>query len=439
MNEFAEPVSFFRLILKNAFSNLGIRIIGVLMAFGLNLYMAPYYGAGGMGSLVLLIALVEVGALLVKCGFNISLVKWIPEHLTNYSFASAATIFRKCFLIILWVGLALGILIFFTSDIINNTFFKGDISRLGFIRLAAILILISACTDYFKDSLRGLKKINQSSLLENILPVSIQWISLAILTYWFFEKNNPLYSYIIALFISGIAGLFFLKKFFEKSNSNEKIFHQSSLLLFKNALPFYIIALAQIILLYSDSLILGFFRNEKEVGLFNISFRVAGYTSFMLAAMNTIAAPVFSELYHAGKMEELRTTVQKTARFTAWISLPVYIIILSWGKNVLSLFGEEFVPAYFPLVCVATGQFINAYSGSVGNLLMMTSHHNAVRNIHIVSALLNIVLSFLLVPHYGINGSAVSTMISVIVANVLSTWVVRKKFGYYIFLGSGNS
>ena len=63
----------------------------------------------------------------------------------------------------------------------------------------------------------------------------------------------------------------------------------------------------------------------------------------------------------------------------------------------------------------------------------MTNNQNIYAKILFVGALVNIVLNYILIPIYGINGAAIASMFSLVVWNVLMIYEVRRKFGFYTF------
>jgi O-antigen/teichoic acid export membrane protein len=101
--------------------------------------------------------------------------------------------------------------------------------------------------------------------------------------------------------------------------------------------------------------------------------------------------------------------------------------ILFFGEIVLGLFGQEFIGAYDALIILAVGQTINALAGSVGFLLTMTQYQQIAVIVIGVSTLLNIGLNAIMIPKWGIEGSAFATAISVVFWNVTLFFFVVKK------------
>ena len=63
----------------------------------------------------------------------------------------------------------------------------------------------------------------------------------------------------------------------------------------------------------------------------------------------------------------------------------------------MELFGAGFSEGKTALVIIAVGLLFNALSGSVGQVLNMTQHQEALKKYTIVSVVVNIVLNFILI------------------------------------------
>jgi len=76
---------------------------------------------------------------------------------------------------------------------------------------------------------------------------------------------------------------------------------------------------------------------------------------------------------------------------------------------------------------LSVGQLINAATGSVGLLLIMTGYERDAAICVGISAVLNVVLNATLIPKWGLTGAAIATTSSMMVWNILlAIWVYRR-------------
>jgi len=129
-------------------------------------------------------------------------------------------------------------------------------------------------------------------------------------------------------------------------------------------------------------IMLGMFRGEAEVGCYSVSVKLATLTSFILTAVTSMAAPKFSEYYHANKQVELFHIAKKSTKLIFWTTVPLLLFLLIFGKYIIiTLFGNDFIASYSAMVILVCGQFVNSISGSTGMFMSMTGKEKQYRNI----------------------------------------------------------
>jgi len=175
---------------------------------------------------------------------------------------------------------------------------------------------------------------------------------------------------------------------------------------------------------------LGMFRPEAEVGYYSVAVKLATLTTFILTAINSMAAPKFSELYHSNKMDELFYVAKKSAKLIFWLSFPILLTLITFGKLILGIaFGENFVVSYSALIILSFGQFASAISGSSGMFMKMTGSQVVMSYIYYIVAAVNVLLNLLLIPSYGFYGAAIASSISITALNLIILCYIKSKYG----------
>ncbi|MBT6456251.1 MAG: hypothetical protein HOK37_12010 [Gammaproteobacteria bacterium] len=109
------------------------------------------------------------------------------------------------------------------------------------------------------------------------------------------------------------------------------------------------------------------------------------------------------------------------------IALPAFLLCLFFPQQLLLIFGTDYQQADSLLMILAFAQFINVFTGSNGYILMMTGHEREFRNIALLSAVLTVILSFILIPFFGAIGAAIATVLGFLTKNFGGTWIAYKK------------
>jgi O-antigen/teichoic acid export membrane protein len=203
--------------------------------------------------------------------------------------------------------------------------------------------------------------------------------------------------------------------------------HFDRQLLLRTSLPLFWAAFVALVMTWTDTFLLGLWADSRAVGLYGAALRLSLLTTFVLRAVNSVAAPRFSALYARRELVPLGRLTRRTAAITTALAVPLLTLFLLFPGSVLALFGPEFPEAALALRLLAVGQFINVATGPVGNLLMMSGHEQTFRKVSVVAAGLNVALNLLLIPRYGIAGAATATAAGVAAVNLGCLVMVYRK------------
>jgi O-antigen/teichoic acid export membrane protein len=134
-------------------------------------------------------------------------------------------------------------------------------------------------------------------------------------------------------------------------------------------------------------------------------------------------------LEHEQRFEELGKLLQRASYWTALAAVPLFGGIAALGSRFLELVDPRYVVAVSVVVALALGQALNATSGPVGRVLILSGHpgYNLFNNM--VSALLGFALGLLLIPPFGLLGAALAAAGSVLLQNALMVGQVWRLFG----------
>jgi O-antigen/teichoic acid export membrane protein len=85
------------------------------------------------------------------------------------------------------------------------------------------------------------------------------------------------------------------------------------------------------------------------------------------------------------------------------------------------------------LYILLAGQFIVCFSGLPSQILNMAGKQHILRNIAVVSAIVNVVCCLILIPRDGIRGACYAQLAGTFTWNLLSTLSVKRHFGFVVF------
>ena len=382
------------------------------------------YGTRGMGVYSLTYSVLVILEILGTLGFRNSILRFVGHYYSENNHKAIRGIYHQMLRISSPIALLFSVLLALFSYQIATLIFHDIILRSAFLILSLMtpFYVINALN---VELIRSLRNIPLSEYLRDLNKPIFCILTLLVLNRLWSNVYAPLISlgisFIVAFFISSI---YLRKKLNSLSRESERLLSNRELA--KISFSMMITAFSFLIMGQLDLLMLGMFSTTENAGVYSVAVRLATVTSYVLFALNIIAAPKFAELYWSKNFSALKDIVRFATKITFWCSLPFLLAYGLFPGFFMGIFGTEFTKGRTALIFLAIGQFINSTSGIVGQFLNMTGRQQIFRNIVLMAAFIDLLLCYILIPKYGINGAAVATMSSLIFWNVVSVLVVRK-------------
>jgi O-antigen/teichoic acid export membrane protein len=405
------------------------RVLATGLGLVVTVVIARFYGAQVMGVIAVLNSYLLLATVFTLLGTNTSILRLIPEHLVKFSATSAFRVYRKIQFMVIGISLIAGALFFFGSHLIaDKVFSKPHLSP--YFSIAAIFIVFKSLMLLNTQAVRGLKLIKMFAFMQ-VLPQGVNLLLLVFLGFFLAAGDIPVYAFLGSFVVTGIAGWAFMEYNFKRTmQPRDRVEPIAARTILSVSLPMLMTASMQFLIGQTGVILLGMFRTEAEVGYYDIAVKLANLTNFLLLAINSMAAPRFSELFQRNELEELFYVAKKSTRLIFWTTAPILFGLIVLGGPVLSfVFGKGFTMAYPSLVFLSIGQFVNSISGSTGTFMNMTGHEKNLQNILLGAATINILMSLLLIPSMGMIGAALAGMTSMTFWNAYTLFYIKSKYG----------
>ncbi|WP_301387508.1 lipopolysaccharide biosynthesis protein [Thalassolituus sp. UBA2590] len=185
---------------------------------------------------------------------------------------------------------------------------------------------------------------------------------------------------------------------------------------------------------WAGVLIAGTMLPAEEVALLSAAQRTALLLSFVLLVVNMVVAPHFARLWKDGDVARIKYIAKWSVRGMVVVVTPLLAVMITFSERIMSLFGEGFDEAALLLTVMASGQFINVVTGSVGLLLTMSGHEREFNQVTLFSGPTTIMLTVILTNYFGIFGTAVATAIGIAIQNIGATVLVKRRLGFFLFI-----
>ncbi len=418
-------------LMRNAGGTFILKVASTALIFLMTLLLARLLGSTGYGTYAY--ALAWFGILSVLCVFGLD--KLLVREVSIFNARSAWGLMRGILrwsnftALVVSAGFALlaGITIWIVSERLESQMTYTLLVALIMLPLIVLLRLRQA-------AMRGLHYVVGGQLPEMlIMPISF-FIIIGIM--YLFIRNAlsapiAMTAQVAAVAFALIVGVRQLQIFLPPSAKEAYPVYQGWTWM-HIVMPLVFLDFMTMINSQIDIILLGLMRSTGSVGIYAVAKKGAGLITFVLIAVNIALAPTIARMYAAGEMDKLQRMITKSARIILIGSLPIAIVLIIFGHwFLLFFFGQDFIQGERALAILGAGQLINAATGSVGLLLIMTGYERDAALCVGISAAVNIILNLILIPRWGLEGAAAATATAVILWNILLTVLVYRRLGIH--------
>jgi O-antigen/teichoic acid export membrane protein len=192
----------------------------------------------------------------------------------------------------------------------------------------------------------------------------------------------------------------------------------------------------QVAILWLDTLLIGAMRSAGEAAVYTASSRYIVVGQAILQAITQAIAPQISALLAAKEHDRAETVYQAATTWLMVLSWPIYLAMMVFAPVLLKVFGDGFQGGRPVVVILSAAMLVSMACGPVDVVLLMGGRSWWSAANTVIALILNVVLNLLLIPRYGITGSAIAWNVSIVVRNLLPLIQVQRFLGLSPF-GTG--
>ena len=265
---------------------------------------------------------------------------------------------------------------------------------------------------------RGFDNVNPKLFLD-ISRSSLYVIFLGVSICYHAKFFGILYAYVASLVIS-VSALFVyaVKKLPLPSAASVGV--GKELLLF--SLPLLFTAVLHLIMHWTDTLMLGYFKSADIVGVYNTALPLSRLILIVLTSATVIYVPIASGLYAQNLLQEMKIIYQVLTKWIFLLAFPVFFMFFMFSETILqTLFGAPYGEAGVALKLLSLGALVHTGLGLNGLTLTVMGRTRYILVVNFCGAVANVVLNVVFIPVYGIMGAAFASLSSYCVVNCLNS------------------
>ncbi|MCK8066920.1 oligosaccharide flippase family protein [Cobetia sp. 1CM21F] len=401
------------------------RAIAALGGLMLIIVLSRIFGPSGIGIFAILQSIYFGSALLARFGMDNALMRYVGQ---NHKSTSVVWYLKWSLITAVVLSVLISLLVFILRHTLSDLFKSEALIEL----IPGIAVTIPAFTVSFIFSgfMKGVRKPASATLLENgTVPLIASLLVLLINSLLVIELQAIGWIMAVASWTVVSIGTWQVFKWFSQNKLEEDKDKPNYKMFIDTSSAFFVMSLAQFMQVVISVFIAGMFLNSYDLGVFKAAERLAMLISFILMVINAVFPPRFATYYRDGDLIGLTVLARKSGLIGVVLALPM--LLLCWIKPqfVLGLLGPEFIEGESLLRIIATAQFINVATGSVGFLLNMTGHEKLMRNIALICNIMGLFCMCILIPTFGSLGAAIALALTLILQNLVALYYVWIKLG----------
>ncbi len=382
-----------KIILRNL-QNISILSIGELFSRLINFlsfaYLAKVISVSNFGSLGFGFAVINFLLNIVSFGMDRICLRDISlNNSISNTYLSNITIIR--FLLSIFSFIIYFVILFFN---LNNS--------LPLILLGLLIFSNGLSLNYFA---RALEKFKAISLVQIIISL------LTILFYFAFVKSNNDFLIVVIIIVgtSAIGNLLFIFYFKDYLNGFFKLFSFNlSKKIVKESFPIFLSSIMVAIYYFSDTIILGLFKPESDVGMYSAANKIFLLAIVPFGIIVNAFLPSITSNY-----KKLSTNYLHYFIFMLLTALVIGIVSFIFANNIIYLiFGKNYLSASIPLKLLSLNIILVGINMAFGEPLTIWGKQKQHLLAVSIGAFTNITLNIIFIPKYSYYGAAFTTLVS---------------------------
>ena len=227
--------------------------------------------------------------------------------------------------------------------------------------------------------------------------------------------------YIAGIIVSGILCI----KYFTFRPAKFGFRHIKSL--FAYGFWIFLISTGSLAFSYTDTIFIGYFMTNGDVGVYRTAFQFTSAAAFITAAIAPTLTPKISRWSKDNEWEKIVYPVSRGITFGLILAVPVLFggIFLA-DKLLYYFYGADFAAGAAACCILFAVQIVSVFTTFLGTALSASDHAKQSFYATATAAVVNIILNCILIPILGINGAAISTLISYSLNAVLIAYFLRR-------------
>jgi O-antigen/teichoic acid export membrane protein len=212
---------------------------------------------------------------------------------------------------------------------------------------------------------------------------------------------------------------------FDKIDKLSSILKYSSLIIIAGSIATMILDI--------DKFMLNNYIEIEKVAYYSVAVFIATVIAVPQRAMHQIMMPLTAKFINDNNREELNDLYERSSLTLYIVSGFIFLLIVLNINQLYHIIPKEFSGGIMVVFLISIAKLYDNLLGNNNAILFNSDYYRMVLIFGVILAISAVVLNMILIPLYGINGSALATLIAVLVYNTIKVLFVKIKFNMLPF------
>jgi O-antigen/teichoic acid export membrane protein len=406
----------------------GSRIAGAGLVVGVQAAIARMWGSQILGEYLLIIAAVNLLAMVMPLGFNTVGTYFAAEYRARQQGQLLWQFLLRSYAHVLFAGAGLG-LVFLVVSIL----WADQLPDIVGYWMPATLLAVAVATIFINGAvLVGLKRPYAGFFADGLVrPVLV--IAAFVLATGFAAPpgrlNVMLWVFALGYALIALGHLGLVIRTVQSLPVNADPAEGQSNRWWRFAAPWVLIALASGFFFDIDLILLSALMGKETLAVFGVSTRIFSLLTFGISAVYAVSLPDMFEAAARSENTEFHRRIGDANLVAAGLSVVLFLGVILGGPLILWVFGPDFVAGTIPLAILSLVLVVRSVFGP-GELVLSIQDRPWASLPAIGLGLVILVIGNLaLVPLWGLTGAALAALLAFSVWSVTLWWTVLRTTG----------
>ncbi|MFA6388962.1 MAG: flippase [Patescibacteria group bacterium] len=392
-------------------------VLQKVISFSYFIILARYLGPEDLGKYYFAISFTTIFSIIIDLGFAGVLIREVAkDNKTADKFLGS----------ILAMKIPLTVVSFIMVGVLINALGYPDVTKF-LVYVSMICMALDSFTLSFFSTIRGFHNLSYESVGSIIFQLLVIIIGAALVKMglglrWMFLPliAASVFNFFYSMYLVGVKWKIKIAPVWD---------YQRIKYILGISIAFAMYGVLNRVYTFLDSVLLSLLAGDREVGLYQVAFKIIIALQFLPMAFAASLYPALS-LYWLKNKSQLSVTFERAMNYLIIISIPISVGIIMIADKVVLVFKSGFSEAILPLQITIAQLLFTFVNFPIGSLLNACDRQKQNSYIMGAVALSSAALNIMLIPRLGAVGASITSSVCGVLQVALGMILVRKIIDY---------